>query len=181
MSNLDISLSRSHFHGSSPNVWPASPFCWPSPSSPSLEALGGCAQQTKMTTVFFSSKMIRESVNVFCVLFVYWWNMLQACRSQSRSELTSCVCSLARELSPFKKGVYGKTFMRLSCFSWPQEFRLFPALAQIRWGFQRTCSVRVPSEVSSEGILHPPWEATDVLTGPPSPHEVALVNNARDL
>ena len=103
MSNLDISLSRSHFHGSSPNVWPASPFCWPSPSSPSLEALGGCAQQTKMTTVFFSSKMIRESVNVFCVLFVYWWNMLQACHSQSRAELTSCVCSLARELSPFKR------------------------------------------------------------------------------
>ena len=143
---------------------------------------GAVHNKQKWQLFFFSSGIIQqastawESVNVF----VYWWNMLQACRSQSRSELSSCVCSLARELSPFKRRYLWKGSHEFIMLLLTSRISSFSCSCTNPLGFSKDMFCQSSIRSSIRG--HPPSsEATDALQRPPSPHGVALVNNARDL
>ena len=130
---------------------------------------GAVHNKQKWLLFFFSLEMIRqastawESVN----LFIYWlkpspqsWNMLQACHSQSRVELTSCVCSLARESSPFMKRDLWKGYNTFyHAFPDLKNFVFFPLLHKSVGVFKG----HVPSEFhqkfhqSASSILRGNW------------------------
>ena len=102
--------------------------------------------------------------------------------SQSESSGANFLCLFfgARIVTYYGKEIYGKAIMHFILLFLTSRISSFSCSCTNPLGFSKDMFRQSSIRSSIRG--HPPSsEATDALQRPPSPHGVALVNNARDL